>query len=102
MAHEEMDRIKPLDEKGGSGSESQHLNEFGDRMYFYFAEKDNWVGEEREVILKLLNGGGHIPEETREVQIVHGQEGIPHSFCITHSDQLAEQCSLWLIGSESK
>jgi len=98
MAHEEMSLIKPLDE---SSSDRHLLAQFADRMYFYFAEKDNWVGKEREVIVKVLERTGHFLEDM-EIRIMHGQEGVPHSFCITHSDILAEQCTLWLLDSLSR
>lgn len=82
MGSEEMKTIKDLD--------LALLEAFKDKLCFYYAEKDDWVGDEKARVLKAL----HPHKES--VGIVHDVHGIPHAFCINHGDHLAEQCSKWL------
>jgi hypothetical protein len=82
MAHEEMKRIKPLHGDEGSISDIRALDEFSDRMWFYFAKQDNWVGKEREAIVKIIQAAEKVPNGA-EARIVHDQEGVPHSFSIS-------------------
>jgi hypothetical protein len=99
LAHEEMLLIKELD--------IAMLREHENKLHFYFGEKDNWVGDEKNLILSSL-------AEPAGVKVVHGMSGIPHDFCISQSDsmdltagtdcdtyidhgeQLAQQCLQWL------
>lgn len=69
MAHDEMNTIKDLD----TGLIQQHL----DHICFYFAENDDWVGTEREVILSTVD------TSISFVNVVHGGKDIPHAFCIS-------------------
>jgi hypothetical protein len=69
MANDEMKTVLELD--------VGFLREFSDRVWFYYAEKDDWVGEQREVVLRVLRG---TPAEAR---VVHGRSDIPHGFCIS-------------------
>lgn len=82
MAHEEMMTIKGLDE--------DLLRRNKERLHVYFADQDHWVGEQMWEVLRVLGS----EEET--VKVVHGEPGIPHSFCINHGETLAEQCTRWL------
>lgn len=108
MANQEMNDIKALDDS--KTSVGQLLREHSDKMWFYYAEKDDWVGNEKETVLGILKG----VHEGHHVRVVHGQEGIPHSFCVSeysvsenvsnsladhlsaHSEVVAEQCAKWL------
>ena len=69
MAGEEMNTIKDLD--------IPLLEKLGDKLYFFFATEDNWVGANKEVIVKALSGEAH------SIRIVHGRHGIPHAYCIS-------------------
>ena len=69
MADGEMKTILELD--------VEFLREFSDRVWFYYAERDDWVGAQREVVLSALRG---TPAEAR---VVHGRSDIPHGFCIS-------------------
>ena len=79
------------------------------RLHLYFAEEDGWVGEQKERVLRILDGDG------AAVKVVHGHPDIPHSFCISqclaliletdvteafshpdHGEALAQQCFDWL------
>ena len=55
----------------------EFLREFSDRVWFYYAERDDWVGAQREVVLSALRG---TPAEAR---VVRGRGDIPHGFCIS-------------------
>lgn len=71
MAHDEMNTVRDLD--------IGLLNKYKDRIWFYYAEKDNWVGEQKEVVLRSINA------DSDYVRVVHGHRDIPHAFCISMS-----------------
>ncbi|KIJ68217.1 hypothetical protein HYDPIDRAFT_106369 [Hydnomerulius pinastri MD-312] len=83
MAHDEMLNIRQLD--------SELLNEHRDKIWFYFAQNDDWVGKSRDTILRTFKGD--------EAHIVHGGPGVPHAFCINHSEEVARQCYQWLVSA---
>ncbi|KAF8078790.1 hypothetical protein FPV67DRAFT_1466481 [Lyophyllum atratum] len=83
MAHDEMGIIRDLD----IGLLDAHKN----RLWFYFAEHDDWVGKQKDNILYAFK------PDLENVRIVHGSQDIPHAFCINHGEQLALQCGEWLI-----
>ena len=68
MAHDEVKTILDLD--------VGFLHEFADNVWFYYAETDGWVGEQREAVLRALHA---TPAEER---VVHGCSDITHGFCI--------------------
>lgn len=69
MAHDEMNNVRDLD--------VALLNQHKDRIWFYYAERDNWVGDQREVVLRSINA------DPDYVRVVHGHRDIPHAFCIS-------------------
>jgi hypothetical protein len=71
MAHEEMETIRDLD--------VALINEHQQRICFYFAERDDWVGKERENILRAIN------TDPESIRVMHGEPDIPHAFCISKS-----------------
>jgi len=84
MGHEEMVNIRDLD--------TALLDEHKDRIWLYYAEKDGWVGNQKEAVLRAIDAyPGY-------VRVVHGHRDIPHAFCINHGEQLAAQCYEWLAG----
>ncbi|KAJ3910115.1 hypothetical protein F5879DRAFT_619212 [Lentinula edodes] len=83
MAHEEMNTIRELD--------VEFLETYQHRIHMYFAETDGWVGNNKDVILRSFN------PDRDSVKIVHGDHGIPHAFCINHSQELADQCIRWML-----
>ncbi|KAF8973573.1 hypothetical protein BDZ97DRAFT_1775751 [Flammula alnicola] len=82
MAHEEMKAILALD--------TILLENHKDKLYFYYAELDGWVGKERETLLQTFDPSKH------STRIMHGTSGIPHAFCINHGEILAKHCCEWL------
>ncbi|KAF5385529.1 hypothetical protein D9757_005439 [Collybiopsis confluens] len=79
MAHEEMMTIRELD--------VELLQTHRRRIHMYFAETDRWVGKNKQLILSSF--------EPQPVKVVQGDHGIPHAFCINHSQELADQCLRW-------
>jgi hypothetical protein len=69
MAHDEMETVRELD--------VGFLRDFAENVWFYYAEEDGWVGEERGVVLRALRG------TAAEGRVVHGRGGVPHAFCIS-------------------
>ncbi|TFK30823.1 alpha/beta-hydrolase [Coprinopsis marcescibilis] len=88
MAHDEMETIKDLD--------LALLESSRDKLRFYYALRDDWVGGERERLLANLH-----PSNV-SVKVVHDEHGIPHAFCINHGDVLAKQCLQWLKEFEGR
>ncbi|OCH94712.1 alpha/beta-hydrolase [Obba rivulosa] len=82
MADDEMNTIQDLDVR--------LLQDYRDRIHIFFAEHDDWVGEQKEAILSAFH------PDPRSLKIVHAHEDIPHAFCINHGDMLARQCLDWL------
>lgn len=70
MAREEMEMIKSPDE--------HFLKHHSSKFWLYYGTQDNWVGEEREKIINIL-------EDLGELKIVHCKHGIPHDYCICKS-----------------
>jgi CRISPR/Cas system Type II protein with McrA/HNH and RuvC-like nuclease domain len=69
MAKDEMNMMKELD--------VETLSLHQEKLYFYYAQRDDWVGAEREVVL------GSLPDVTANT--FHGPADIPHAFCISKS-----------------
>ncbi|KAN0132802.1 DUF2305 domain containing protein [Lactarius tabidus] len=82
MADDEMRTVLELD--------VNFLREFSDKLWFYYVEKDHWVGNQREVVLRVLSG------TPAEVRVVHGHSDIPHDFSINHGIEVASQCVKWI------
>lgn len=71
MAHEEMNTITNVDD----GLLRKHYL----KIHMYFAEDDHWVGKQRDAVLRVLR------EQEASVKVVHGDQDIPHAFCISKS-----------------
>lgn len=84
MASDEMEVIRDLD--------LEILEACRNKLYFYYASHDDWVGTERDEVIKSL----HPHEAAIPLEVVHGDQGIPHAFCINHGEPLASQCVQWL------
>jgi len=87
MAHEEMQTIRDLD--------VELLQAHSHRMHLYFAENDDWVGLQREIVLHAFK------QNEGSVKIVRGHRDIPHAFCINHGEDVAQQCYEWLLSGNS-
>ncbi|KAF9650337.1 alpha/beta-hydrolase [Thelephora ganbajun] len=82
LADEEMKTITALDE--GLINEHQH------KLWLYFAEHDDWVGDSKEEIIRMFH------PDHEAVRVVRGEADIPHAFCINHGKSVAQQSLIWL------
>jgi hypothetical protein len=71
MADDEMNTIHGLD--------TLLLNDNRHRIWLYFAEQDDWVGNQRENVLSAFE------PDLGSLKVVHGHGDIPHAFCIRKS-----------------
>ncbi|KAI0264046.1 hypothetical protein BGY98DRAFT_651018 [Russula aff. rugulosa BPL654] len=78
-----METVRELD--------TDFLRDFAQNLWFYYAEEDDWVGEQFVVVLRALRC-----TPTLESHVVTGRPGIPHAFCINHSADVASQCVEWM------
>ena len=101
MAHDELETVRDLD--------TDFLREFAENLWFYYADEDDWVGDQRRVVLRALQG------TAAESHVVLDHGGVPHAFCISaafsysfvvkwsddpgitdHSAEVASQCLKWM------
>ena len=71
MANEEMKTIRDLD--------IDIIRKYQHKLWFYYAERDDWVGEEKKRLLRLLD------PITYPSRYVLAPTGVPHAFCISES-----------------
>ncbi|KAH8119929.1 hypothetical protein DFH11DRAFT_1500197 [Phellopilus nigrolimitatus] len=106
LAHEEMLTIQELD--------IPLLEKIKHKLYFYLAEMDDWVGANKDTILREM------ADEPHSIRVKHGRHGIPHAYCISshnafscrvrfrdrfslfffcldHGKELADQSLQWLL-----
>jgi len=83
MANEEMKTIRDLD--------IDIIQKCRHSLWFYYAEQDDWVGEERQRLLGLLDPIVH------PSRFVLAPAGVPHAFCINHYELVADRCNDWLL-----
>ena len=83
LADEEMKTIVGLD--GGLMNEQQH------KLWLYFAEYDDWVGESKERVINTFH------PDHKAIRVVHGETGIPHAFCIGEFCIWLTEFLPWLI-----
>lgn len=69
MGDEEMLQIRELD--------VELLLQHHQRLWFYFADRDDWVGSHKARILNYFK------PDPGSMRITHGQPFIPHAFCIS-------------------
>ena len=53
------------------------LQQYRHRIHLYFGEADDWVGKNKDTILKAFEA------DEENVKVAHGHPDIPHSFCIS-------------------
>ena len=63
------------------------------RVMLYFGRRDHWVADEvRDALIAARST--QRPEGSVRMEI--DQAGVPHSFCIRHSDLAAEKTAAWI------
>ncbi|KAL2131846.1 hypothetical protein VTI74DRAFT_4560 [Chaetomium olivicolor] len=81
---EEEGREWEVEEKGQEGERT--------KFFFYFAEKDHWVADEcRDEFIEKRRR-----HEKGRTKVVIDEAGIPHAFCIHHSEMVAEKVKVWI------
>ncbi|KXN85673.1 hypothetical protein AN958_10856 [Leucoagaricus sp. SymC.cos] len=83
MGDEEMLEIRELD--------VALLHENRQRLWFYFADRDGWVGKQKNLILNSFK------PDAGSLRITYGDPSIPHAFCINYGEEVAQQCHRWLL-----
>lgn len=82
------------------------------KLLMYFAEKDHWVADHRRDELIRVRGklvgkvikqedDGTLDVETEDVdgwkpQMYICEDNVPHGFCLSHSELMAEKLAGWL------
>ncbi|PUU83278.1 hypothetical protein B9Z19DRAFT_1061079 [Tuber borchii] len=82
LAREEMEIIT----EDAWGEEIWKCNDTS--LAFYFGRNDHWVAEEtREKLLEARGTG---------VKMIVCEDGLPHGFCISHGEIMAEKAASWV------
>ncbi|KAK4645766.1 hypothetical protein QC761_204420 [Podospora bellae-mahoneyi] len=64
----------------------------GEKFYFYFAKKDHWVADEvRDAFIERRE-----KDQNGRTKATICEEGVPHAFCIHHSETVAEKVGVWI------
>jgi len=69
MANQEMKTILDLD--------IPFLNRNTGKLFFYYGQVDDWIGEQKQTLLHCLDAGD------QPFKVSHGPPGVPHAFCIS-------------------
>lgn len=69
MGYDEMVNVRDLD--------SALLEKHKDRIWLYYGERDDWVGDQREAVLRAIDA------HPGYAGVVYGHKDIPHAFCIS-------------------
>ncbi|KAK4148321.1 uncharacterized protein C8A04DRAFT_24130 [Dichotomopilus funicola] len=87
---EEMWEIQEAEGKQpGAGPEQ---GESPAKFYFYFGTKDHWVADEcRDEFIERRR-----QHEKGRTRVVIDEGGVPHAFCIHHSESVAEKVRSWV------
>ncbi|KAK3936628.1 lipid droplet-associated hydrolase [Diplogelasinospora grovesii] len=65
------------------------------KFFFYFGEDDHWVANEcRDEFIEKRTA--HNNRGSGRTRIVMDEDGIPHAFCINHSEVVAEKVKVWI------
>ncbi|KAK4041265.1 hypothetical protein C8A01DRAFT_34677 [Parachaetomium inaequale] len=94
MVEEEAEEEEGEDEggvrgrEGGEGKAGLGRTKF----IFYFAERDHWVADEcRDEFIERRRR-----QEKGRARVVVDEGGVPHAFCIHHSEFVAEKVKGWI------
>ncbi|KAL2195159.1 hypothetical protein P885DRAFT_41183 [Corynascus similis CBS 632.67] len=85
---EELWEIEDAENRAGKGSRGLDQTKF----FFYFAKKDHWVADDcRDEFIERRKR-----HEKGRTKVVIDETGIPHAFCIHHSESVAEKVKVWV------
>ncbi|KAB5576083.1 hypothetical protein GE09DRAFT_614677 [Coniochaeta sp. 2T2.1] len=70
------------------------------KFFFFFGKGDHWVAEECKdefINRRLQHAEREGPKHKRgKTRVVLDEDAIPHSFCIHHSEKVAEKVKFWI------
>jgi Lipid-droplet associated hydrolase len=84
MANEEMKTIRDLD--------IDVIEQYQHKLWFYYADRDDWVGEEKQ---RLFGSLDHI-RVAHPSRFIVASAGVPHAFCISEFKLFADMTILSL------
>ncbi|RFU33024.1 hypothetical protein B7463_g3321, partial [Scytalidium lignicola] len=66
------------------------------KLFFYFGHNDHWVANNtRDAIIAARGQSDEDDKSSRPVMMID-EDGIEHSFCIWHSETMAEKVKVWI------
>jgi len=66
------------------------------KLIFYFGQKDHWVADHcRDALITARGQSGGGNQLSRPKMLID-QGGVPHGFCIRHSEIIAEKVKVWV------
>jgi hypothetical protein len=98
MARDEMRLITAdhWDNEVWGAASASGIGERRPKLFFYFGEDDHWVADHTRNDLIAARGRIREGEEWKPVMEIDDR-GIPHGFCIRHSDEVAEKVVAYVM-----
>ncbi|PBP22738.1 hypothetical protein BUE80_DR006409 [Diplocarpon rosae] len=99
MAKDEMDVITEDrwdDDIWGAEHEDLVTQSEAPKLIFYFGQNDHWVADHtRDALIAARSRQEGATKSSKPVMLIDNS-GIPHGFCIRHSETVAEKVGLWI------
>ncbi|PBP28648.1 hypothetical protein BUE80_DR000266 [Diplocarpon rosae] len=99
MAKDEMDIITEDrwdDNIWGAEHEDLDTKSETPKLIFYFGQNDHWVADHTRDALIAARGREEGARKSSKPVMLIDNSGIPHGFCIRHSETVAEKVGLWI------
>ncbi|CAL3964852.1 unnamed protein product [Diplocarpon coronariae] len=99
MAKDEMDFITEDrwdDDVWGVEHENLDTKSENPRLILYFGQNDHWVADHTRDALIAARGREEGATESSKPVMLIDDRGIPHGFCIRHSEIVAEKVGVWI------
>lgn len=66
------------------------------KLIFYFGQNDHWVADHTRDALIAARGREEGNMQSSKPIMIIDEGGIPHGFCIRHSETVAEKVGVWI------
>ncbi|KAH7360672.1 hypothetical protein BKA65DRAFT_449243 [Rhexocercosporidium sp. MPI-PUGE-AT-0058] len=99
MAKDEMDFItedKWDEDIWGIEHEDLDSKSKAPKLIFYFGQNDHWVADHTRDALIAARGREAGARQSSKPIMMIDESGIPHGFCIRHSETVAEKVGVWI------
>jgi len=99
MAKDEMDFItedKWDEDIWGIEHEDPDTKSRSPNLIFYFGQNDHWVADHTRDALIAARGREEGDRQSSKPIMMIDESGIPHGFCIRHSETVAEKVGVWI------